>query len=93
MRTILIRSALLLVLVGFALPSVAQAQRYSRGGSHPSGSYSYRTPNFGHRTHYRSHYRPTYRTHGTSYRRYSYRPSYRYSAPYRSPRRVYGRCR
>lgn len=93
MRTILIRSALLLVLVGFALPSVAQAQRYGHGGTHHSRSYSHHTSQRGYRPYYRPHYRPTYRTHRTHYGRYSYRPSYHYSTPYRSRGRVYVRCR
>lgn len=89
MRTILIRSALLLVLVGFALPSVAQAQRQGHGGTHHSRSYGHHTSQRG----YRPHYRPAYRTHRTYRGRYSYRPSYHYSTPYRSRGRVYLRCR
>jgi hypothetical protein len=93
MRTILIRSALLLFLVGFALPSTAQAQRYGHGGTHQSRSISYRTSHHGYRTHHHVQYRPIYRTHRASYGRYPVRPSYHYSSPYRTRRRVYSRCR
>ncbi len=93
MRTILLRGALLLALVGFALPSVAEAQHYTRGAIHHSRSITHHTLHQGYRPYYRTHYRPTYRTHHATYGRYSYRPSYRTSSPYRIRRRVYVRCR
>ena len=94
MVTILIRCTLLLVLVGFALPSVAQAQHYGHGRTHHSRSYGHHSSHHGYRPHYRPTYRrPTSRTHGNVHGHHSYLPRYRYSTTYRSSRRVYRRCR